>query len=187
MSHRFHRYIDDKLRFFLRYFWKCTFKIPPNNINLCLQQSNLLKIVINIKRTICGICGICATNLRKDYSILWRANWDAEPSFVCATHKCWRDSPNANANPNDFRALKARLGAKASKNHNANTNANHNHNPNANLSENKNSRSWISRGGYWFVSDGCHATGDAQGGQNSRQNGDYRLNDVFPSFFFHGL
>ncbi len=32
-----------------------------------------------------------------------------------------------------------------------------------------------------------HATGDAQGGQNSRQNGDYRLNDEFPSFFFHGI
>ena len=33
----------------------------------------------------------------------------------------------------------------------------------------------------------AHATGDAQGGQNSRQNGDYRLNDEFPSFFFHGI
>ena len=33
----------------------------------------------------------------------------------------------------------------------------------------------------------AHATGDAQGGQNSRQNGDYRLDDEFPSFFFHGI
>ena len=33
----------------------------------------------------------------------------------------------------------------------------------------------------------AHATGDAQGGQNGRQNGDYRLNDEFPSFFFHGI
>ena len=57
----------------------------------------------------------------------------------------------------------------------------------ANPNENKNSRFWISRGGYWFVLDGCHAGCHAQGGQNSRQNRDYRLNDVFPSFFFHGL
>ena len=76
-------------------------------------------------------------------------------------------------------------GAKASKNHNANPNPNHNHNPN--LSEHKNSRSWWFGGGYWFVLDGSHAACYAQGGQNSRQNGDYRLNDVFPSFFFHGL
>ena len=33
----------------------------------------------------------------------------------------------------------------------------------------------------------AHATGHAQGCQNSRQNGDYRLNDEFPSFFFHGI
>ena len=101
------------------------------------------------------------------------------------------DNHNHNPNPNDFRALKARLGAKASKNLNANLNeklTNNNENLiNPNLSENKNSRSWISRGGYWFVLDGCHAACHAQGGQNSRQNGDYRLNDVFPSFFFHGL
>jgi hypothetical protein len=38
-----------------------------------------------------------------------------------------------------------------------------------------------------IVSSDAHATGDAQGGQNGRQNGDYRLNDEFPSFFFHGI
>ena len=38
-----------------------------------------------------------------------------------------------------------------------------------------------------IVCSDAHATGDAQGGQNSRQNGDYRLNDEFPSFFFHGI
>ena len=30
-----------------------------------------------------------------------------------------------------------------------------------------------------------HAAGNAQAGQNSRQNSYYRLNDKFPSFFFH--
>ena len=30
-----------------------------------------------------------------------------------------------------------------------------------------------------------HAAGNAQAGQNSRQNSYYRLNDKFPSIFFH--
>ena len=120
-----------------------------------------------------GICGICATNLRKDYSILWRANRvPNHPSYAQLTNV-------------DAIALTITLTANPNDNPNPNPNPNDNHNPN--LSENKNSRFWISRGGYWFVSDGCHAGCYAQGGQNSRQNGDYRLNDVFPSFFFHGL
>ena len=30
-----------------------------------------------------------------------------------------------------------------------------------------------------------HAAGDSQAGCDSRQDGDYRLNDEFPSFFLH--
>ena len=33
----------------------------------------------------------------------------------------------------------------------------------------------------------AHAGGDSQAGCDSRQNGDYRLNDEFPSFFFHNF
>ena len=32
-----------------------------------------------------------------------------------------------------------------------------------------------------------HAGGDSQAGCDSRQNGDYRLNDEFPGFFFHNF
>ena len=58
-------------------------------------------------------------------------------------------------------------------------------------------KSWFKRGkqkkgthanGCLFLSErliSVHAAGNAQAGQNSRQNSYYRLNNIFPSIFFH--
>ena len=87
MSHRFHRYIDDKLRFFevlLKVYFQDTSKQyqPLFTTKQSSQDCHQYK-----KNNLWYLWYLCDKFKKRLFDIV-ASEQGAEPSFVCATHKC---------------------------------------------------------------------------------------------------